>query len=80
MTVRNGFADNLTLTCENLSAYATCTFANGTMPLAANQSIDSQVVIDTDSVLGYQSHLDSLFRTSYGPVLMTVYLPASICG
>jgi hypothetical protein len=65
----NGFADTLTLSCENLPAYATCTFANGTMPLSANQSIDSQVVIDTDSVLGYQSHLDGLFRRSYRPVL-----------
>jgi hypothetical protein len=65
----NGFADNLTLSCENLPAYATCTFANGTMPLAANQKIDSQVVIDTDSVLGYESHVDSRFRQSYGPAL-----------
>lgn len=49
----NGFADNLTLSCESMPAYASCTFANGTIPLPANQSIDSQVVIDTDSVLGY---------------------------
>ena len=42
----NGFADNLTLSCENLPAYASCTFANGAIPLSANQSIDSQVVID----------------------------------
>jgi FG-GAP-like repeat len=65
----NGFADTLTLSCENLPAYASCTFANGTIPLSANQSIDSQVVIDTDSVLGYQGHLDGLFRRSYAPVL-----------
>ena len=65
----NGFADNLTLSCENLPAYANCTFAKGTMPLSANQSIDSQVVIDTDSVLGYQSHIDGLFGRSYRPVL-----------
>jgi hypothetical protein len=65
----NGFVDNLTLTCENLPAYASCTFANGTIPLSANQSIDSQVVIDTDSVLGYQSHLDGPFGRSYGSVL-----------
>jgi hypothetical protein len=65
----NGFADNLSLSCENLPAYASCTFANGTIALSASQSIDSQVVIDTDSVLGYQSHLDGLFRRSYGSVL-----------
>jgi hypothetical protein len=50
----NGFEDNETITCENLPAYTTCTFTNGTIPLSANQSIDSQVVINTDSVLGYQ--------------------------
>jgi hypothetical protein len=65
----NGFADTLTLSCENLPAYASCTFANGTIPLSATQNIDSQVEIDTDSVLGYQSHLDGRFRRSYGPVL-----------
>ncbi len=73
----NGFADNLTLSCENLPAYASCTFANGTMPISANQSIDSQVVIDTDSVLGYQSHLDGRSRQSYGPAL-AVFLPGYI--
>jgi hypothetical protein len=46
----NGFADDMTLSCSGLPAYASCSFANPSIHLAANQTVTGQISINTQQV------------------------------
>ena len=52
------FTDTVALSCANLPAYATCTFPNNGLMLAAGASKASSVHVDTDALLNYISSND----------------------
>jgi hypothetical protein len=77
LTSLNAFADDISFTCIGLPTYATCTFSSPTLHLSANQSLDTQVVIDTDSVLGYKGRVEQrdLPGSGYRIVCLALLLP-----
>ena len=49
------FGDTVVLSCGSLPAYATCFFANNSPSLAANATMPTTVLIDTDAVFEFKS-------------------------
>ena len=72
------FADQVTLTCSTLPAWATCTFDQSTLQLTAAGTATTNLTIDTSSVLGYIARNQTpKARTS---ITLALTFPAGILG
>ena len=72
------FTDQVTLTCGTLPAWATCTFNQTTLQLAAAGTATANLTLDTSSVEGYiaGNHPSSTIN----PITLALTLPAGILG
>lgn len=70
----DGFADTLALSCGNLPAYATCTFANSGPSLSSGQTIDAQITIGTAAAAFAQNRI----ATGYMPISLAFALPGLV--
>jgi len=78
LTSIGAFADNVSLSCTDLPAHASCTFDKATLQMLPNGNATVKLIVDTDDVLRFRSDL-VLPTTHRSPLSsLAIIFPAGI--